>query len=531
MVLGCVLAAWAWAADAPAKPEPQAATAASLRVFEQDVAELRGALFGATPAQRARRDAAMVADIVHQGGAGKVSTQPSDIGNLVLIDGQMAFVLTAADADSANGENLDTLSGRVTERLSQAISAFRQQQHQQTWAENVAIAAAETVAALLAGAVLWKLRRWLRSVLLSWFARQAEHLQVGGTRLIRRDSLALAVRWLVNTVFGALLLLVSYTWLAQVLARFPATRAWGEQFNDYLLELAEHVGRNVLVTVPNLLIAMLTFFIARGVTRLLQPLFEQVASGRSTVGWLDKDTVEPTRRLVTMFIWIFAVVMAYPYLPGAQTEAFKGVSVLLGLMVSLGASSIVGQGASGLILMYTRTLRSGEYVRIGDEEGTVMSIGLFNTRLLTGRGAEVTLPNLTVIGTATKNFSRTVGGQGFMIDTTVSIGYDTPWRQVEAMLIEAARRTPGVLSEPPPKVFQTELADFYPKYNLIAQSYPGDAESRAQAVSRLHASIQDVFNEYGVQIMSPHYLGDPPERKWVPREKWYAPPAHPPTKD
>jgi len=220
--------------------------------------------------------------------------------------------------------------------------------------------------------------------------------------------------------------------------------------------------------------------------------------------------------------------MAYPYLPGAQTEAFKGMSVLLGLMVSLGASSIVGQGAAGLILTYTRTMRAGEFVRVGDHEGTVTRMGMFTTTIRTGLGEELTLPNSMITSTVTKNYSRAVHGPGFIVDTVVTIGYDTPWRQVEAMLIEAAHRTPGILHAPAPRVFQTALSDYYPEYRLVAQAIPSEPRPRAEIMSLLHGNIQDVFNEYGVQIMSPHYMMDPASEKIVKPEDWHKAPAKPP---
>ena len=220
--------------------------------------------------------------------------------------------------------------------------------------------------------------------------------------------------------------------------------------------------------------------------------------------------------------------MAYPYLPGAETQAFKGLSVLLGLMISLGASSLVGQAASGLILMYTRTMRAGEYVGISDKEGTVVELGLFTTRIRTGMGEELTLPNSLILGTVTKNYSRAVQGKGFILSTNVTIGYDTPWRQIHAMLIEAAGRTTGVLADPAPRVFQHALSDYYPEYRLVCQAVPSTPLSRAEALTALHANIQDVFNEYGVQIMSPHYMNDPAEAKVVAMEDWYAAPATPP---
>jgi small-conductance mechanosensitive channel len=235
--------------------------------------------------------------------------------------------------------------------------------------------------------------------------------------------------------------------------------------------------------------------------------------------------VGPTRRIATWLVWLFALAMAYPYLPGAQTEAFKGMSVLIGLMMSLGASSFVGQVAGGLILTYSSMLRKGEYVRIGEHEGTVVNIGAFNTRIRTGLGEEITLPNSMIVGSATKNYSRAVKGDGYVVDTVVTIGYDTPWRQVHAMLIEAAQRTPGVLADPAPTVFQTSLSDFYPEYRLVCQAIPHEPSPRAEVLANLHANIQDVFNEYGVQIMSPHYVLDPAQDKVVPRERWFAKPA------
>ncbi len=246
------------------------------------------------------------------------------------------------------------------------------------------------------------------------------------------------------------------------------------------------------------------------------------------ISWLDADLVGPTRRIAVIAVWLFALAMAYPYLPGSGTEAFKGVSVLVGLMLSMGASSLVGQAASGLILTYSRVYRKGEFIRIGEHDGTITELGMFSTRIRNGMGVELTLPNSYVLSSVTKNYSRVVSGDGFVVDTKVTIGYDTPWRQVQAMLIEAAHRTPGILPEPSPKVFQTALSDFYPEYLLVCQAIPTDPRPRAEVMNQLHANIQDVFNEYGVQIMSPHYLGDPEREKVVVKSNWYKEPASPP---
>ncbi len=335
-------------------------------------------------------------------------------------------------------------------------------------------------------------------------------------------------RLIVRIIFYTIALLITYEWLGFVLGRFPFTRAWGEQLNAFLTRTTFDLLTAIAQSIPELLIVAVIFVLARAVTGLMRNFFDGVYSGRIRVGWLDADSARPTRRLANIVVWVFALAMAYPYIPGSGTEAFKGLSVLLGLMVSIGASGIVGQAASGLILMYTRTFRPGEYVRIGEHEGTIVEMGMFTTRIRTGLGEELTVPNSYALGMVAKNYSRTVKGVGFILDTTVTIGYDAPWRQVEAMLIEAAHRTPGVLSTPSPHVFQTALSDFYVEYRLVCQAVPSDPRPRADVLSSLHANVQDVFNENGVQIMSPHYLGDPAQAKVVPKARWNEPLAKPP---
>jgi small-conductance mechanosensitive channel len=311
-----------------------------------------------------------------------------------------------------------------------------------------------------------------------------------------------------------------------VLMQFPYTRVWGANLERYLVELLSGIGTSVVGALPGLVTALFIFLITRFVAGILDRLFERASRNELRLSWLDPDVVAPTRRLAKVALWLFALAMAYPYLPGAQTEAFKGLSVLLGLMLSIGASNLVGHAGSGLILTYARVFRRGEYVRIAEHEGTITELGMFVTRLRTGLGEEVTLSNTLVLGAVTKNYSRAVRGTGFVLDTTVTIGYDTPWRQVQAMLIEAALRTPGVLADPAPRVFQTALSDFYPEYRLVCQAVPSEPRPRAMVLSVLHANIQDVFNENGVQIMSPHYRGDPAEAKLVPKSRWFTAPAH-----
>jgi small-conductance mechanosensitive channel len=217
--------------------------------------------------------------------------------------------------------------------------------------------------------------------------------------------------------------------------------------------------------------------------------------------------------------------MAYPYLPGSQTEAFKGVSVFLGLIISLGSSGIVSQLMSGLMITFSRALRLGDFVRIGDVEGTVTHLGVLSTKIRTLRNEEATIPNAVVVSQTTTDYSRFGDSEGAFTPTSVTIGYDTPWRQVHALLLLAAERTPGLRRDPKPLVLQAGLEDFYVKYTLFVCLEL--QQSRPYTLAALHANIQDTFNEYGVQIMSPNYVLDPTAPKVVPRKDWFAAPATP----
>ena len=505
-------------AAAPREAPPSGST---LRVFNRPVFTFRASAYGVPPSERAKRVNARIMALLERAPEGQVTVESEGTGNAVKIDGSIAFIVTEGDVDAAYGESVATATAAAVERLTLAMEETREARDARRMVANATWAAGATVAYLLALVALRYISRAVTRRMLKLAEMAAGKVRIGGAELVSRGRALLFARQLLRLGFWAFVLLVTYEWVSFVLRRFPFTRAWGEQLNAFLTSTALGMLEAIAESVPELVVVAVIFVVARMAAGVLTRFFDGVQSRRIEVDWLDADSARPTRRLVTIGVWIFALAMAYPYIPGSGTEAFRGVSVLLGLMVSIGASGIVGQAASGLILMYTRTFRPGEYVRIGEHEGTIVEMGVFTTRVRTGLGEELTVPNSYALATVSKNYSRTVKGVGFILDTTVTIGYDAPWRQVEAMLVEAARRTPGVLSSPAPHVFQTALSDFYIEYRLVCQAVPSEPRPRAEILSVLHANVQDVFNENGVQIMSPHYLGDPAEAKVVPKARWH----------
>ena len=516
---------------AGAAPEaPPAATAQEdevvLRYANRPVLSLRTGFLGMTPAERARRSEVNIDQALASGGPGLVTTRATPQGQLIFVDGVMAIVLFEGDVDPLSSDTLEALTQRTVAALKLAIHETKQGRDARGLFISLGWVAAATASAVLLFMGVSRLRTSALRLLAGFIARQTRKLASG--EVVRRDRLEQAIDVLDSLVSWGLGLLLTYAWLSFSLQQFPYTRPWGEDLRRFLWSVVSDLSRGVFQAVPGLVVALVILLMARGVVGALGSFFQRVETRQLTVRWLRPDAAGPTRRVAGWLVWLFALAMAYPYLPGAETEAFKGMSVLVGLMLSLGASNFVGQVAGGLILTYSNTLRRGEYVRIGEHEGTVVEIGAFNTRIRTGLGEEVVLPNNLIVSGATKNYSREVHGVGYIVDTVVTIGYDTPWRQVEAMLIEAAHRTEGVLNDPPPRVFQTALSDYYPEYRLVAQAVPALPRPRAEVLSSLHSHIQDVFNEHGVQIMSPHYVLDPHEPKVVPKARWFAAPARDP---
>lgn len=514
------------AAPGSAVAEPGERTTAELKVANRSIMVFRGNLLGESPEIRVARARAAIDEALEGSVELKVTLDSVQNSYMVLLADRRAFFVTPKDL-AADETSVQQAAEEAAERLRQVVVESQEARSVRFLLIAAAASTLATLTYLLLLRGLSLVRGKLLGLLMRLMHRHTEGLRIGHTPLIDSNVIYLVIRRVVSLLYWIITLLASYEWLSFVLSRFPYTRPWGESLNSYLLELSTYLLTGMVDAVPGLVVVLAIFFIARGFSAFSQRLLQRLARPGS-IPWLTQETLAPTVRLTSLAIWLFAVAMAYPYFPGSGTEAFKGLSVLIGLMISLGASSIVGQAASGLILTYTRTLRPGEYVRIGDHEGTVTGVGMFTTTVLTGLGEVLTIPNSTITGSVTRNYSRTVQGVGYIVDTSVTIGYDTPWRQVEAMLLEATRRTQGILQRPPPRVFQTALSDFYPEYRLVAQAIPGEPLPRAELLSRLHANIQDVFNEYGVQIMSPHYLGDPAQEKRVPPEHWYQAPAQPP---
>jgi small-conductance mechanosensitive channel len=513
--------------EATEAARPDAFAPAKLVIANRPITTFRATAFGASPADRVETVTAGLAALLERGGPQVVTTRAIPDGIAVLLDGKFIFRILEEDVNRETGETTQMAAADAVHNLQLALDEIREGRSSEALLKATGYTLVATLA--LAG-LLWliikgytRVSRRVRAIV----QRRSERLAPSWSeQVVGRSGFADLATVPVRAVAWALALLLVYEWAALVLEFFPYTRPWGEQLFDNLLSGLGEFARNILRAIPGMLFVALIFFLTRFIVRVVRAFFEGVRTGRIQVGWLDETTARPTGQLLIAIIWLFSLVAAYPYIPGSDSEAFKGIGVFVGLMLSIGASGVVNQAVSGLMLMYTKALRPGEFVQVGDTEGTVTSVGFLTTRIETLRNVEVTLPNAYLVGNVTRNLSRLAPNGGVRLSTAVTIGYDTPWRQVHAMLRMAAERSGQVSREPAPRVVQTALQDFYVEYTLIV--CVADARLKLGVLDELHAHIQDVFNEFGVQIMSPNYEADPADKKYVPKEQWFQAPAQAP---
>lgn len=503
-------------------PAP-AIKADTLIIQNRPIAVFRADMMGHSPEKRVQKMRERIAELLAAGGTYDVAALPIPQGMLIQMGGNGVFVISFADLDSLAGETLEEVSKRTVDNLTLALKAELEQRSLKYMLTAVALTVLATIIFLVILAGIRRGHRYFYKLLEELARRGISKVNVSGVELIDANRQLALVRRLADLLAWVAALFMTYIWLTFSLRRFPYTRPWGDSLRSYMLSLLQEFALAIVDAIPGLVAVILIFFITRLLIRFIKTFFTGIETGRISLPWVHAETAQTTRRMVVFVIWLFALVLAYPYLPGSDSAAFKGLSVFVGLMLSIGSSGVVNQAMSGLILIYSRALKTGDYVRIGDVEGIVLSQGILSTKIKTIKREEITIPNSVILSTDVKNYSRLAGSEGVIIYTSVTIGYSVPWRQVHALLIMAADRTPGLRKQPPPFVGQVALSDFYVEYQINA--YLEQPEKRLPTLAALHANIQDTFNEYGVQILSPHYEADPPAPVWVPKEKWYESPA------
>lgn len=317
----------------------------------------------------------------------------------------------------------------------------------------------------------------------------------------RQVNLLIFLSNLLRYVIMLLQLLITVPLLFAI---FPQTKGLAYQIFSYIWNPIKNILVGIVDYIPNLFAILIICFAVKYLVRLVHYLSREVEAGRLKFGGFYPDWAMPTYHIIRFLLYAFMIAMIYPYLPGAKNGVFQGISVFVGLIISLGSSTVIGNVIAGLVITYMRPFKLGDRIQLNDTTGNVIEKTPLVTRIKTPKNEVVTIPNSFIMSSHTVNYSASAREYGLIIHSEVTIGYDVPWRQVHQLLIEAALNTPGVIDDPRPFVLETSLSDWYPVYQINA--YIREADKLAQIYSDLHQNIQDRFNEAGVEIMSPHYM-------------------------
>jgi small-conductance mechanosensitive channel len=490
------------AAQAP--PETPPPTPYPVTLGDQTLFTILAPIGPATAEMRAAATSAHLKEVMED-----ESHKPEDIhtveypGATQIVSGDLPITtITDADADAHNTTRF-LLTQVEMRAIREAIPKVRDEYSPRSIALDSLYALLATLALLLVLFLFRRLFPALYALIQRSRGTRIHGVKVQSIEIFSEERIVEVLLYLSRTLRFVLTVLLLYFYIPLVFSFFPWTRAYGRILFGYIFSPIRSGWLALVRYIPSLLVIAVIAFFAWITIRGARFLFQEL--GRSAITWpgFYPEWAMPTYKIVQLLIIAFAVVVAFPYLPGSDSPAFKGISIFLGVLFSLGSSSAVANVVAGIVLTYTRAFRIGDIVQISDTLGKVTEKSLLATQIRTIKNVSVTIPNSLVLGSQVINFSQSSQDKPLILHKTISIGYDSPWRDIHALLIAAASRTSGVLADPAPYVLQTSLDDSYATYQINA--YTREPERMAAIYSELHQNIQDQFNEAGIEIMSPQF--------------------------
>jgi small-conductance mechanosensitive channel len=420
----------------------------------------------------------------------------------IVSDDHLIMVVTEMDA-AKEGKSRQQLAGEYAVLMRTTLQEDIRVRSTKNILLAILYAIAATVAAIVLVVAIIRALRKVQGRIESWQGETADSRQNQSVEFFRSKLLLPVTSFIIKALRLLLIVAVLYLYVPLELSFFPGTRGMAATVFGYILTPFKTIWQSFSDYLPNLFFVAAIMVISWYAMKFVRLMFAELGKGNIVIRGFDPDWAGQTSRIVNFLVIVLAAVVAYPYLPGSKSEAFKGISIFLGVLFSLGSTSAVANMVSGVILTYTNAFKIGERVRIGENFGDVLSKSLLTTRINTPKNVIVTLPNATVLGSHIANYSQMARNQSLILHSSITIGYDAPWRTVHELLVAAAGTTENILPDPPPFVLQTALNDFYVTYELNAHT--DKPLLMLETYSELHQNIQDRFNEAGVEIMSPHY--------------------------
>jgi small-conductance mechanosensitive channel len=435
------------------------------------------------------------------------------------------FIMNVYDADAkVEGTDKAVLANLFQQKILVAIDSYRYERSRPALIKNSLYALGAAFLLTVTLFILFWLIRRLNKRLESRIKIKIDSVDNKSFNLIRSYQLWKAFHVFFKTLKIVVIVVILAVFLQYILGLFPWTSSVATYTLNLFLNPILKISKSFLNFLPSLAFLIVIFLLTRYLLRLIKMLFTGVSQGGILIKGFDPDWAMTTYKILTIFVIAFAVIVAYPYIPGSDSSAFKGVSVFLGVLFSLGSSSFISNVIAGYSMTYRSAFKKGDRINVDGQVGFVEEQKLLVTRLRSVKNEEIVIPNSVLLNSNITNYSSRAKKGGLILHTTVGIGYETPWRQVDAMLKLAADRTEGLLKDPPPFVLQQSLGDFAVNYEINV--YCNDVSKMHLYYSALHQNILDIFNENSVQIMTPAYEADPATPKVVPKEQWNTPLAN-----
>lgn len=413
------------------------------------------------------------------------------------------IVMTVTDQDAElAGKGRHALAVDYAQRIRQNLESLQKEYSLKSIILGGVYALIATALLILILRLLGALFPKLYRRLYAWRGTYIPSLRIQRFELLPAERIAGLLVVVTKLIRLVVTLNVLYIYMSLVLGFFPWTRGYSQTLVGYVVSPLKVIGNTVLTYLPNLFFIVVILVVAIYITKFIRIIFREIGRGTISFENFHPEWAEPTYKIARFVILAVTAIAVFPYLPGSKSPAFRGISIFLGVLFSLGSTSAVANVVAGVILTYMRAFRIGDRVQITDTVGDVVEASLLVTRIRTIKNVEITIANSMVLSSHIINFSGSIHPDGLILHTTVTIGYDAPWRKVHGLLIEAALATENILKKPQPFVLQTALDDFYVHYQINA--YTDRPSLMQQTYSDLHQNIQDKFYEAGVEIMSPH---------------------------
>jgi small-conductance mechanosensitive channel len=503
-LLGCLIAAPQLVSQpAPAAAQVERAPQAAVTVNGKAIFAVQGVL--SFPAEaRAAAIGKRIEDISKDVTFNPELISVADAENTSDIMASDLILMSVTDQDArAAGEPRHALARSYAQQISAAMIASRKAYSLKSLVLGGIYVILSTAILILILRLLGAFFRKLYRKLDSWRGTVIPSLRIQQFELMPADRIADLAIGVAKLLRLAVVLFSLYFYLSLVLGFFPWTQGYAQVLFGYVISPLKFVGSAAIAYLPNFFYIAVIVLVSFYVIKAVRIFFTEVGKETITLPNFYPEWAEPTYKIVRVLILALTAVVIFPYIPGSKSAAFQGISIFLGVLLSLGSTSAVSNVVAGVILTYMRAFRIGDRVKIADTVGDVLEKTLLITRIRTIKNVEITIANAMVLSSHIVNYSASTELDRLILHTTVTIGYDAPWRTVHQLLIDAALGCENILKEPRPFVFQTALDDFYVHYEINA--FTDQPSVMAKTYSDLHEKIQDKFNEAGVEIMSSHY--------------------------